>query len=285
MQTSLALAAEMPQFRNRFTNDTARSELMRLVRHDVPRHIGAYFQRQVECAVPGSMRTSELIGSGDTIPDLVLPHHDTKIEVKSGGTADPMRFRLKQLEDYRQHEEEEGIRTLYWFLWYKSRGPSGERLAAESRRQGGLAGMQRFLAEAAVRAVVLDSSVVLAVSRCLQSGVARLPGRENAEGVSKMLVTFADSAFNGYHHLLSDLGLERKGWRRLLGEMPVGAEGELFLQRARRIPAAAILCSPHAERLVRDGGPLSLVFPETQLPKTRYRCRTPRGVLAENTPF
>lgn len=286
-----ALANHPPPMR-RFTSAEAKSHIRNLNRSGAPGHIGAFFEDQF-AAVTAAVRPKYQIGpEGGTVPDLEFPGFDTLVEVKSGSTADHMRFSVPQLEDYRHHIDGRELDALYLFVWYRGRDAAGKRTTLASlegeRGRHAIARLHRHLTDAASHALLLDVTLVDGIVRRLRDEVrpARYPGT-TIEKVGEILRTVVEAAFKGDRRargILADFGPGHAGWRRLEGRLPIGGYGEMFAASSstRAIPVIGVLRAPHADRLIRHRGPLSKVFPEAQLPRHPYRPRRPVGVI---TPF
>ena len=134
-QTAFALSAELPLAapqRNRridYGPPVVEAGVKQLNRAGLPGLTGAFFEDALRAALIGDVvRPKEPIGREEgTVPDLEILGQETLLEVKSGTTADPMRFSVKQLEDYLYHRENGGQDTLYCFVWYRGKDRDGHR--------------------------------------------------------------------------------------------------------------------------------------------------------------
>jgi hypothetical protein len=250
--------------------------------------IGAFFEDALRANIVGEApRPKVVIGKG-TVPDLELVGHETFVEVKSGTNSDPMRFSVDQLEDYLGHWQEGGHDALYCFVWYRGKNSDGQRTTLASldgeRGKRAIARLHGHLVRETQRALILDARLVGGIVNRLRDELApRYPGKpgQPIEKVGRVLHTVVDSAFNGDARgraILKDFAPELRNWRRVTGELPLGSYGEMFAagNAIRSVPVTAVMRADHADRLIRDGGPLSRILPERQLPKTRYRARRPR---------
>jgi hypothetical protein len=282
-------AVTIRQKQRGFTTHQAKANIVELNRSGVTGLVGAFFEDAV-AAPTGAVRPDEQIGEG-TFPDLDLVGYRTLMEVKATG-PDPMRYSLTQLADYLRHGEDSGHDVLYWFVWYDGIDENGRRstLASMGGERGthAVARLHKHLIQNTKQVLVLDARIVEGIASRLRDeiGSCGYPGKTGKVG--RILRTTVEAAFTGDPEgkgIVADFAPEPTGWRRLTGELPLGSYGEMFAAQGalRAVPAVAIVGAEHSERLLRNAGPLSSIFPERQLPKKPYR---PRSTLdPTNAPF
>lgn len=298
MQTAFALTAELPQVappKNRsidYGPPVVESGVKQLNRVGLPGLTGAFFEDALRAALIGDVsRPKDPIGhEGGTVPDLEILGHDTFLEVKSGTTADPMRFSVRQLEDYLYQRENGGQDTLYCFVWYRGKDRDGHRTTLASlqgeRGKRAIARLHDHLIRETRQALILDAQILAGMVDKLRDEIAPLYPGKTVEKVGRVLRTVVDAAINGDargRSIVGDFAPDSANWRRVQGELPLGGYGEMFaVADARRaVPVTAIIRATHADRLIRHGGPFSQIFSERSLPKHPYRARQ----SAVDTPF
>lgn len=282
MSATLALAAEMPRVVKRqfVPSHVARQAARAVNRTGIQGRVGKFYELAAMRLVGGT-ESNLIIGQNQSQPDFVLPRADSFCEVKARGSGSPFRISVGQIEDYLIGiENEQASNCLYFFWEYTVSGSEIGKISEASARD-----LPSVLAAGTRRLTVLDLRLVAQIAGLGKVEIGRDPDAE--DGDTKQVATIgrlmlrAPGSSDGEvsRSFFADLGLDSRRFRVLRGEARVSNGNEtpdLFESGravSRSVPAVALLGCGEAENLVRDGGPLSGIFPESQLPKTRYRWR------------
>lgn len=292
-QTSLALAAEMPTRHQPFVPAHIARQAARTVnKTGVQKRVGEFFELATRRLVGGA-ESHLIIGENQSQPDLVMPLVNGFGEVKARGSGSPFRISVGQIEDYLGGlEDGQADRCLYFFWEYTVSGSEIGKISEASARD-----LPSVLAAGTRRLTVLDLRLVAQIVGLGKVEIGCDPDAE--DGGTKQVATIgrlmlhAPGSSDGdiSRSFFADLGLDSRRFRVLRGEARVSNGNEtpdLFESGravSRSVPAVALLGCGEAENLVRDGGPLSGIFPESQLPKTRYRWRRRARGTDEADPF